>query len=158
MKSDLYIVQHTQFLEQTDILECSCDSILVDLDGLSSGNILTIQNNTFRVFGLYTPVSRLNTVVFPAPFGPIRPYSCPFSMVDVKSIYGFQIRRRRCLNSLTSNIAMITQPPLHVFSYFLNAAFMKLLSFSNYLRTGVEDHHHDQDDRVDQHTIVVQST
>ena len=25
------------------------------------------------VSGLYTPVSRLNTVVFPAPFGPIRP-------------------------------------------------------------------------------------
>lgn len=30
--------------------------------------------------GVYTPVSILNTVVFPAPFGPISPYNCPFSI------------------------------------------------------------------------------
>src|SRR4051794_23940748 len=36
--------------------------------------------------GRETPVTMLNAVVFPAPFGPISPTSCPGSSVNVKSL------------------------------------------------------------------------
>ena len=43
VKSCLYIVQHTHLMEQTDILECSGDSRLVDINGTLSGDILSVQ-------------------------------------------------------------------------------------------------------------------
>ena len=64
VKASLYIVKHAQLLEQTDILEGSRNACLIDLDGAFSGNILSIQDDTVRASGLYTPVRRLKMVVF----------------------------------------------------------------------------------------------
>ena len=36
---------------------------------------LTPSNSILPSVGRYTPVSKLNIVVFPAPFGPIKPYN-----------------------------------------------------------------------------------
>ena len=79
MQSDLYIVKHALILEQTDVLKCTRNTCLVDVDRFLSCDIRTIQL-IVPSSGVYTPVSILNTVVLPAPFGPIRPYNCPFSM------------------------------------------------------------------------------
>ena len=40
----------------------------------------------FPLLGLYTPVRRLKIVVFPAPFGPIKPYNCSFLIVISNSL------------------------------------------------------------------------
>ena len=72
VKSYFYIVKNRHILEKTDILKSSCDSGFVDLDGafpvMSWPSSLMIPS-----VGLYTPVRRLNTVVLPAPLGPISP-------------------------------------------------------------------------------------
>ena len=68
VKSYLYIVKHRHILEQTDVLECAGNSCFVDINGAFSRDILPSRRMIPSV-GLYTPVRRLNTVVFPAPFG-----------------------------------------------------------------------------------------
>ena len=45
VKSYFYIVKNRHILEKTDILESSCDSGLVDLDGAFSCNVLAVQFN-----------------------------------------------------------------------------------------------------------------
>ncbi len=60
--------------------------------------------------GLYTPVSRLNTVVLPAPLGPISPYRAPFSMEILKSSTA-RSPPKEMPKFFVSNNAMIIQPP-----------------------------------------------
>ena len=45
VKSYFYIVKNRHILEKTDILEGSCDTCLIDVDGLFAGDILAIQGN-----------------------------------------------------------------------------------------------------------------
>src|SRR5438045_614190 len=55
--------------------------------------------------GAYTPVMRLKTVVFPAPFGPIKPYRSP----GLSDMFRFRTATRppnRLVQSRTSRIAM----------------------------------------------------
>ena len=59
---------------------------LVGLIGPNGAGKTTVFNLLTGVYQRwYTPVSRLNTVVLPAPFGPIRPTSSPELMVMLKS-------------------------------------------------------------------------
>lgn len=74
VKSDFYIINDALLMEQTDILERSCDSMFVDIDRLLPV-IFSPSRKILPSVGLYTPVSILNTVVLPAPFGPIKPYN-----------------------------------------------------------------------------------
>ena len=45
VQSDFYIVKNAQLLEQTNVLEGTRDSILIDLDRTASGDILSIEKN-----------------------------------------------------------------------------------------------------------------
>ena len=48
VKTDFYIVQNGEFLEQSDVLECSGNACPVDIDRTLSGNILPVQlDNAF---------------------------------------------------------------------------------------------------------------
>lgn len=48
VKTYLNIVDYGQILEQTDVLESSCNTVLVDFNVFTSGNILAIQaDNAF---------------------------------------------------------------------------------------------------------------
>ena len=60
MQSDFYIIQHGLVFKKADILKGSCNSGFINIYGFLSGNIFSIQ---------------YNTVVLPAPFGPISPYN-----------------------------------------------------------------------------------
>lgn len=103
--------------------------------------------------GVYTPVSILKQVVFPAPFGPISPYNCPFSIV--------------MLNPSTARSPPKEIPrflPL-IMPYYLCLLFAGFLNFLcdtlSHLNTfwcPIEKHHYDQNDGIDQHTIILQST
>ena len=74
------IVQHGHVLEQPDILKGPGDTQAVDLIRLFADDALPSKRMAPLV-GVYTPVSRLNTVVLPAPLGPIRPTISFSSMV-----------------------------------------------------------------------------
>ena len=51
VQSYFYVIDDRQILEQSDILESSCNTCLVDVDGLFAGDILAIQsNNSFCGF------------------------------------------------------------------------------------------------------------
>ena len=54
MQPYFYIVYHRQILEQSNILEGSCNSCLIDFDGLFTGNILSIQRNNTLCGLIYT--------------------------------------------------------------------------------------------------------
>ena len=45
VQSDFYVVKNVQLLEQTNVLEGTRDSILIDLDRTASGDILSIEKN-----------------------------------------------------------------------------------------------------------------
>ncbi len=45
VKSYFYIVKNSHILEKTDILECSCNSGFVDLNGFFSCDVLAVQFN-----------------------------------------------------------------------------------------------------------------
>ena len=62
-------------------------------------------------FGRYTPVSRLKTVVLPAPLGPIRPYRQPFSICRWNS-FTARSPPKEIPRFFTSSNAMILKPPL----------------------------------------------
>ena len=51
--------------------------------------IFSLSSSTVPVVGLYIPVIRLKTVVFPAPFGPIRPYNSPSLISTLKLLTAF---------------------------------------------------------------------
>ena len=46
VKSYFYIVKNRHIFEKTDVLEGSCDSGLVDLNGAFSGQLFAIQENS----------------------------------------------------------------------------------------------------------------
>ena len=55
VQTGLYIIQHRQILKQTDILECSCNTGLVDLNRMhASGNVLPVEQNTSGIRLVYT--------------------------------------------------------------------------------------------------------
>ena len=78
------------WLEQADVLERSGDAGHARPDRSSCRSSGFRPARTSPSVGLYTPVSRLNTVVLPAPLGPIRPMSSPLLMVHVEVGHGFQ--------------------------------------------------------------------
>ena len=45
MQTSLYIVQYGHIFKESDILEGSCDSGLVNIDGAFSGDVLAVQLN-----------------------------------------------------------------------------------------------------------------
>ena len=100
VKTDLYIVQHTQLLKQTDILEGSCDACLIDLDGLFTGNILSVQNESRPPSGLYTPVSRLKIVVFTSAVRSDQTVELSFFNRDAENHRPLSDRQKKYLNFL----------------------------------------------------------
>ena len=54
VKSYFYIVKNRHILEKTDILESSCDSGLVDLNGAFSGDVLAVQSDDSLCWFVYT--------------------------------------------------------------------------------------------------------
>jgi hypothetical protein len=57
--------------EEADVLERPRDADAGDLAGLLQRRRLLPSKRMLNPSGLYTPVTRLNTVVLPAPFGPM---------------------------------------------------------------------------------------
>ena len=54
VESCLYIVQYAQLFKETDILECSGDSILADIYRFLSRDILSVQKNFSAVRFIHT--------------------------------------------------------------------------------------------------------
>ena len=54
MKSYFNIIKNSQFFEKTDVLECSCNSGLTDLNIFLSCKILSVQKNLSRIRFIYS--------------------------------------------------------------------------------------------------------
>ena len=54
VKAHFYIVQNSQVIEQTNVLEGSCNTMLVDINGFLAGNILSVQQNITICGLIYT--------------------------------------------------------------------------------------------------------
>src|SRR5699024_1662712 len=101
--------------------------------------------------GRYTPVNMLKTVVLPAPFGPIRPTSAPSSIFMDRSSTA-----RRPPNEMPSLITSSIAISNALLACLLCRAAGRTLFHKARLDAGiVEDHHNDQQDRIDQHAVVV---
>ena len=49
VKPRLYIVSHGKILKEADILEGSCDSLLIDIHRMLAGDIHAVQKNTSAI-------------------------------------------------------------------------------------------------------------
>ena len=54
VKSYFNIIKNSQFFEKTDVLECSCNSGLTDLNIFLSCKILSVQKNLSGIWFVYT--------------------------------------------------------------------------------------------------------
>ena len=54
VKPHLHVIQHAELLEQTDILKCSGNSRLADINRLLPGNIRSVQEHLSAVRFIHT--------------------------------------------------------------------------------------------------------
>lgn len=115
MQSYFYIIDYGQILEKTDILEGSCDTCLIDVDGLFAGDILAIQGNN-SLCGFIYAGQQIKYGSFSGTIGTDQSIQCTFSILILKSSTA-RSPPKEMPNFFASNNAMIIQPPFSQTSY-----------------------------------------
>ena len=54
VQTGLYIIQHRHIFKQTDILKCSCNTGLVDINRMQRRNVLPVEQDTSGIRLVYT--------------------------------------------------------------------------------------------------------
>ena len=63
VQTGLYVIQHRHIFKQTDILKCSCNTGLADINRMQRRDVLPVEQDTSGIRLVY--------------IGPISPYSSP---------------------------------------------------------------------------------
>ena len=93
VQSYFYVIDHGQILEQSDILESSCNTRLVDVDSLFAGDILAIQGNNSLCGFIYTG-QQIKYGGFSGTIGTDQSIQCTFFNTDIKIIYRTKSAKR----------------------------------------------------------------
>ena len=77
VRADQHVVEHAQVAEHAAVLERAREAERRELLGRKAGDVATRRRSRVPASGASSPVTRLNTVVLPAPFGPMMLTSSP---------------------------------------------------------------------------------
>ena len=116
---------------------------------------VNVQNRVAKAQGLLpAEVTKVGVSTMKrAPFGPISPYNCPFSIVMLNPSTA-RSPPKEIPRFFTSNNAILC---CLLFCWLFEFC-CDTLSHLNTFWCPVEKHHYDQNDGIDQHTIILQST
>ena len=93
VQSYFYIIDYGQILEKPDILEGSCDTCLIDVDGLFAGDILAIQGNN-SLCGFIYAGQQIKYGGFSGTIGTDQSIQFTFFNTDIKIIYRTKSAKR----------------------------------------------------------------